>query len=727
MIKSISIIPIIAATIAAAIGMYYIYLYIKGLRQSAHLAFGLSSIAVFFYAMSTFGIYNATNLTDSLNSQRLSVCAFVIFTLSYFTFLMEFTQTKSKSSYIWALRIFGLLIILSQIFIQNELTWISSQTNSRIINFFGEKIPIFESIPGVFTNISFGLGIFIYPFALYIIFNSYKHVAWKKNHPLMISTIIIFSSFLNDTFVAIGFYNFIYLLEISFISIIIYIALLLSRTVNEAAAMKEKLEAAIVELENGRKELESKVLERTQEFQFQAEYFRSLVENSPIAIVALDNNQRVTNCNHAFEILFGYTFEDAYQKDLDSLIASEEVYQDALALTEKVLASEKVATTGMRKRKDDSMVHVSISGVPVIVNKKKLGVLGIYQDISARIEAEQFLRESEIRYRSLFEDSPISLWEEDFSRVKIMIDIIKKRRIPDYKAYFTSHLDEVKDLLQLIRIINVNQATLKLFGALDKTDLISGLCEIIPEDSLPIIAMEFAALAQGETSFISEIDQKNFQGETLHVILRLSIAPGSEDTWEKVFVSIIDITERKMNESFLEYLSHHDQLTGLANRALLFDRLSQAIARARRNQNEMAVFFIDLDGFKQINDRFGHAVGDQLLMLAARRLQQGLRDSDTVARVGGDEFVLALENFTDRDAITPIAEKFLETIAKPYQIQGNICHITASIGIAIYPLDGNDPEQLITNADTAMYRSKQWGKNQVRHFSKKNEDLPAQP
>ncbi len=412
--------------------------------------------------------------------------------------------------------------------------------------------------------------------------------------------------------------------------------------------------------------------------------------------------------------LFGYSSQEAKSQNLDSLIASEDIFQDAFELTQKVLNWEKISATGFRKRKDGSMVHVKISGVPVIVNGEKLGVLGLYQDITDQNRAEQILRESEVRYRSLFEDSPISLWEEDFSEIKLEIEKLQKETADNFSNFIRSNPEIVKSLISKIKINNINLATLKLFKANSKDSFYSGLDNIIPDSSISIFAEEFIALAEGKTTFISEIDQMNFDGQIIHSVLRLSIAPGYENNWEKVFVSIIDITERKIYEQNLKYHSTHDQLTGLANRTLMFELLNHAITTAKRTMKKLAVLFIDLDGFKAINDQFGHAVGDQFLNITGQRLKNCLRESDTIARVGGDEFIIILENLEDISAVNVVAEKILKTVSTPYLSDGNSCEVTTSIGISIHPDHSSDPEQLISLADNAMYRSKQKGKNQFQ-------------
>lgn len=161
----------------------------------------------------------------------------------------------------------------------------------------------------------------------------------------------------------------------------------------------------------------------------------------------------------------------------------------------------------------------------------------------------------------------------------------------------------------------------------------------------------------------------------------------------------------------MAYMLHHDPLTHLPNRVLLMERLDQAIAMARRQNSSMAVMFIDLDRFKVINDSLGHGVGDLLLQAVGQRLQDLLRSSDTASRQGGDEFVLLLSEISSERAVAELAEKLCHSIALPYHLHGTIAHIGCTIGISMFPADGDDPELLIRNADVAMYHGKQNGRN----------------
>jgi len=200
----------------------------------------------------------------------------------------------------------------------------------------------------------------------------------------------------------------------------------------------------------------------------------------------------------------------------------------------------------------------------------------------------------------------------------------------------------------------------------------------------------------------------------------LNIAPVRDEDGGMTthFVSIInDVTARITYEQQLEYHATHDGLTGLANRSLLNDRIDQAIARARHGQRLVGVLLLDLDRFKLINDGFGHLPADNLLRAVSERLSSCVRDTDTVARLGGDEFVVVVTDIEDADDVAIVGAKILRTLAQPLTVEEKEVFVTASIGIAMYPRDGEHGESLLRNADMAMYRVKEHGRNNYRFYA----------
>jgi len=233
----------------------------------------------------------------------------------------------------------------------------------------------------------------------------------------------------------------------------------------------------------------------------------------------------------------------------------------------------------------------------------------------------------------------------------------------------------------------------------------------------------FALFGDSFREFLSELLQVLEHGDTISFELCL---PGTDKFYnvqafspDKGLIATLfeDITERRKTEQHIQKMAYFDNLTGLPNRALFFDRLNQAMVRANREKTNLAVLFLDLDRFKSINDTLGHAVGDQLLIEVTQRLNRHIRSSDTLARLGGDEFVIIATNLVDKLDASYIAQNLIDSIQPPFQIMGHELHVTTSIGIALFPDDGGTTEILIKHADMAMYSSKESGRNAFNFYS----------
>jgi diguanylate cyclase (GGDEF)-like protein len=209
------------------------------------------------------------------------------------------------------------------------------------------------------------------------------------------------------------------------------------------------------------------------------------------------------------------------------------------------------------------------------------------------------------------------------------------------------------------------------------------------------------------------IDDEMIQGTWLNLqVVRLG---------KGVAVTSRDVTEHRRRSDHVNYLAHHDHLTGLANRTLLQERLRQAILRAQNQDVGVAVFNIDIDCFKQINDSLGHADGDILLATVGQRLLSSVRESDTVARMGGDEFVIVMPGMHSKQDIARIGEQILRNASQPVEISGQKVSLTLSVGISTFPEGGRTAEALLRNADTAMYASKDSGRNRLCLFEERLE------
>lgn len=213
-----------------------------------------------------------------------------------------------------------------------------------------------------------------------------------------------------------------------------------------------------------------------------------------------------------------------------------------------------------------------------------------------------------------------------------------------------------------------------------------------------------------------ELWNRNRSGELFAVRLNISAIRDDFGRVTHYLAIMADITSKKVQQDVLEKKANHDSLTGLPNRFLLTDRLRLAMAQSRRSGLLLAVCYLDLDGFKPINDMYGHEAGDQVLIEVAKRLSHSIRAGDTVARVGGDEFVLLLWGIEDIQECDQTLERIVADIDNPIALVDMQVSVTISIGVSVFPIDGDDPSLLTAQADSAMYRSKQAGGNRYTHF-----------
>lgn len=266
-------------------------------------------------------------------------------------------------------------------------------------------------------------------------------------------------------------------------------------------------------------------------------------------------------------------------------------------------------------------------------------------------------------------------------------------------------------------VLSWNQAAERMYGY-SATEMVGrSIGVLVPPDRANELPQILEQVRRGERIEHFETIRRCKDGK--HINVSLNISPIKDPVGSITGASIIarDITERRRIEERIRYLAQHDALTGLPNRVLFRDRIGQAIVQARRHQQLLAVLFLDLDGFKHINDSLGHQIGDHLLRMTARRLQRCLREGDTIARLGGDEFVMCLSGLSEGNGAMPVAAKILEALREPFYVEQHELHVSGSIGISIYPSDGDDAELLMRAADTAMYHAKESGRNNYQFFT----------
>lgn len=303
------------------------------------------------------------------------------------------------------------------------------------------------------------------------------------------------------------------------------------------------------------------------------------------------------------------------------------------------------------------------------------------RNITERKQVEEALRESEERYRAVMQQSMVCIFLADVDTRVILDANNAMQRLLGYS------MDELAGL------------SLYDFMAQEREDIYQKILQILKDRSY----------------FIGERRFRRKDGSMVDVEISVNLI---SYRGKKVFCVLSrDITPRKLSEKQLIHTATHDPLTGLVNRLLLYDRLAQELARARRNDKKIALMYIDLDRFKEINDSLGHGVGDQLLKAVGIRIKSLLRDTDTLARMGGDEYMIVLPDINEIEDIERVAQNVLSALQKPFDLEGLKHHITASVGISFYPLDGKDSETLIKAADSAMYYAKAKGRNAYQRYS----------
>jgi len=334
------------------------------------------------------------------------------------------------------------------------------------------------------------------------------------------------------------------------------------------------------------------------------------------------------------------------------------------------------------------------------------------------------LNESRERFKELFENSEISIWNEDFTAIYDALEKIRKNGVEELESYLFANKDEAWRLAGLVKVRDINEATVSLFSAKSKQDFQENINNTFGAGSIDVFIRELCAIWNKDDKFREEAKYLSFDGRNIDAIISFQI-PKTKEGFSSIPVSIIDITKRKRDEIRIWQQANFDSLTGLANRNLFSERLSDAIVASENNKSRLALLFIDLDRFKYVNDTLGHSIGDHLLQEASDRIVQYVRNSDTVARLGGDEFaVLLAENNGDKE-IQTVVVNILESLSRPYYLKGNDAFISASIGVTVYPDDGGTAETLLRKADSAMYLAKERGRNNFQFF-RQEMDVGAQ-
>jgi diguanylate cyclase (GGDEF)-like protein/PAS domain S-box-containing protein len=332
--------------------------------------------------------------------------------------------------------------------------------------------------------------------------------------------------------------------------------------------------------------------------------------------------------------------------------------------------------------KDQRIFWVALQ-VSVVLAEDQTPAYGIcvIEDIGARRKIEQDNLLASQQYKALFDQMPEGV---------LLVD--ETLRVVDHNREAERQLQHTSEQLRQLHVWD--------FEAVDDPAAIEQR-RIVIED-------------RGRSDFESVYRTRG--GQLIHVDVSVQFVQ-LLDGRRHYQILFHDISDRKQAAERIEHMAYYDQLTGLANRRLLNDRMERAISGAMRREANIAVFYLDLDHFKVVNDSLGHQVGDRLLQIVAGRLRVATRGDDTIARMGGDEFVIMLNNISDEEAAAGIAQKIIDELTRPMTIDNEELHITPSIGISLCPQDGRDAQELLKHADAALYQAKRMGRATYRFFT----------
>jgi len=327
-------------------------------------------------------------------------------------------------------------------------------------------------------------------------------------------------------------------------------------------------------------------------------------------------------------------------------------------------------------------------------------VLLTTEDVTAREDARRNEYSSRQHAEGLFEHSPVSLWVEDFSQIRELIESVRDRGIVDFRVFMDVHPEFVRQCMSEIRVIDVNQATLDLFGAPDVQTLLHRQADIFRDEMEKPFREQLMDLWEGKLYHQREVVNYALDGSVRHILLHFAVLPGHETDWAQVQVALTDITARKKAEAYLEYLGKHDVLTKLHNRAFYMDELNRL---ERKPLRPVSAILMDLNGLKEANDQLGHDAGDALLRRFGEVLNGVVSQPNHAARIGGDEFAILMPG-ADRKAVTSMVETISELLHINNQFYSN-APLSVAIGMATSQ-DGEKMEDLVKRADRAMYEDK---------------------
>ncbi|MEO7493460.1 MAG: EAL domain-containing protein [Massilia sp.] len=448
---------------------------------------------------------------------------------------------------------------------------------------------------------------------------------------------------------------------------------------------------------------------------------QAIMTNASISIL-FTKHRRITRYNRGFAEMFGYDGDEGLGLAGRALYPSDEVYERIHAESQPLLAAGRQYQTEVNMvRKDGSTMWSQLIAYVVNPEDWKQGTIWIVEDRTEHKLAEESLRNALLENQAILDSAVLGI-----AVVENGVNLRCNTKMEELFGYGPGEIDGLS-----VRVLYPDKESWEHARRETSRDFHAGQINMSEYQLVRKDGSRFWARLSGRPFDLSAhtgrsvwlVDDVTARREAAEAIRRardeLEVRV-LERTAELAGANALlqgEIVERRQAEARVHHMAYHDSLTGLPNRALLSDRLDRAMLTAQRSTRKLAVMFIDLDRFKNINDSLGHLTGDHLLNEVASRLCCAVRASDTVARLGGDEFVVLVPGIRSAEEATPVAEKIIEALASAFPLDGRMLHITPSIGISVYPDDGEDVETLMRHADAAMYHAKASGRNNYQYFA----------
>jgi diguanylate cyclase (GGDEF)-like protein/PAS domain S-box-containing protein len=415
-------------------------------------------------------------------------------------------------------------------------------------------------------------------------------------------------------------------------------------------------------------------------------WFHAIVQNSSDIVFVVDEIGAVTFASPAFELLLGYPIESVVGRHITTFVHPEDREAATTAFIEFAAGTLREPTRARVVCADGNWLEIEAVATNMVDDPVLAGHVITVRDVTERRETARALADAQERFRTAFEQAPIGM--------------------------SLTTLDGV--------VMRANHALARILGVEAEALVGHRITEFTHPDDVELTSAELSRLASGDIErYRMEKRYLDREGRVVWASVSVSLVRDANGDPLYTVGQVEDITERKAIAERLEHAAIHDPLTGLPNRVLFMDRLEHALTVAARSRRRVGVVFLDLDRFKFVNDSYGHAAGDRLLVAVADRLRSALRPSDTVARFGGDEFVVLCEEVAGEEAALEIAGRMSDAVSRPVLLPEGEVFVTASLGVALSGTADDTAENLLRDADTAMYRAKDQGRARTEVFDER--------